>query len=146
MHVVFMAHGILSAVEHLKIDMQAQKFQLPMRKKGEKDMFIWMQGRLSVGPFGVWEYSFPKEAIDLILTTLCGVNGKGDYSEKIGSSRMFILRKMMGCEKLPKFNNKDKLLWIRENVGIIPIGVRYDEELTEPKTSGEYAGWTHEGI
>lgn len=141
MHIVFMTHGILSAVEHLKIDMQAQKFKLRLYKEGEEDKFIWMQGRLSVGPFGVWEYSFPKESFDIVMTTL-----KGDYADKIGKSRMFILRQMLGCTKIPKFDGKEKLLWIRDNVGIIPIGIRYDAELIEPESSGEYAGWTHEGI
>ena len=139
MHLVFMTHGILSEVEHLKIDMQAQKFKLRMFKEGKKDKFIYMQGRLSLGPFGVWEYSFPKEHLDLVLTTL-----KGDYEKKLGNMRIAILRKMLACEKMPKFEAENKLLWIRDNVGIIPIGVRYDEDLKE--TFGVWKDWTHEGI
>jgi len=138
MHVVFIPYGIISAVEHLKIDMQAQKFQLRLHKKGKKDKYIWIQGSLRIGPLGVWEYVFPKESADLVLTTL----GFQDVSYKKYNlnSRQFVLRKILKCEKIPKFKTNKKFLWIRDNVSLIPIGVRYDDEIKEEN------GWKHEAI
>ena len=146
MHAVFMVFGIKQAVDHLFMDMQAQKFPLRYFKKGEKDQYpVQIQGRLCVAPFGIWEYCFPIESMDEVLTTLDFHNPDClKERNKFGAIRNTILRMGVKAEKTPKFNTDKKLPWIRNHVSILPIGVRYDDEITEPE--GSYAGWSHEGI
>ena len=35
-------------------------------------------------------------------------------------------------------------MWIKDNVAIIPLGIRKDGEYTDG--TGEHKGWTHEAI
>lgn len=149
MHAVFMTFGVVSAWENFKIDLMAQKFKLKLRKEGQPDKFIYAQGRLCQGVFGIWEYCFPKEDMDAVLTTLgfhAEVAGTLKVKNRIGNLKIWTLRKMLKCEPIPEFKTEFKMPWITNDVSIIPIGVRYDEDITEPETSGEYAGYTHEGI
>ena len=36
------------------------------------------------------------------------------------------IRKFINCEKIPTYKKDKHYLWIKDNVNIIPIGVRYD--------------------
>ena len=126
MHVVFMPYGIKNAVDHLLADMQAEKF--PMHYKDEKGIkrVIHVQGSLRILPFGFYEYIFPETAMDLVLTTL-------DFQTKVYpmykhlSSIFAIMRKFLKTEKIPKFKTERKLLWIRDFVSILPLGIRRDQ-------------------
>jgi len=143
MHAVFMPTGIVSEVEHLKKEMECQKFKLIITSPDKKETKeIWIQGLLRIGAFGVWEYVFPREYLDVVLTTL--TFHERAYSKKIGNTRYNLLRKILACDKIPKFKTDSKLLWLKTNVAFIPIGVRYDRDIEE--NEGELKGWTHEGI
>lgn len=144
MHVIFMPYGHKQSVDHLMMDMQAQKFKLPLSFTfGKEKKEIWIQGNLRLCPFGIWEYCFPKEYKDIVLTTLNfhQHNNKDRYN--IGKY-LFLIRKILRAEKIKDFDKKDKLLWIKDNVEIIPIGIREDADMIE--SSGEYTGWKHEAI
>ena len=52
MHAVFMLYGLKSKVDHLMMDMSAQKFQLKLTQEGEEDKFICIQGHIRILPFG----------------------------------------------------------------------------------------------
>ena len=136
-----MLFGEHQAVEYFKTEMMGQKFPLRIYKEGKKDQQIFMGGRLSTGPFGVFEYCFPKECMDQVLTSL---SFNQTHYPKLGKARIAILRTMLGCKKTPEFSEERRLVWFMKDVGIIPIGIREDGELLEP--AGPYKGWTHEGI
>ncbi len=153
MHAVFSLYGIKTAVDHLIMDMQSQKFQLPLKKEGEEDKFIWMQGHLRILPFGIYEYIFPRESMDLVLTTM-NFNSEFKREDYDINKEFSILgmkikpfeyfKKFLGVKEIPVFKNDKKLVWMRDNVSFIPIGIREDKDLVEPE--GEWKGWTHEAI
>lgn len=143
MHFAFIPYGIEKEIEHFKIDLMAQKFWFSLKKKGEQNKGIWLQGSLRKLPFGIWEYVFPKESLDMVLQTLCSKNEIKAY--KIPSVILKTIRKVLRLKQIPKDWKKDKeFLWYRNHVSIIPLGIREDRELTE--TQGIYKGWTHEAI
>lgn len=144
MHVAFIPYGIRSAVEHLLRDMEAQKFKLVMRK-GDKVDHIWFSGSVRILPAGVIEYVFPRESLDLVMTTL-------DFDKPLRYEQRGMLtvplaltRKALGLKKAPeKFDNSKKLMWIRHDVNIIPVGIR--EDVDHPEPDGFYKGWIHEAL
>jgi hypothetical protein len=129
----------------LKIDLQAQKFPMRAHKEGCPDKFINIQGRLCMGAFGVWEYCFPREYLNQVLTTL--LHGDNADAKKLGM-RLGILRKFLKCKAPPKkWDTSEKLLWINENLSIIVIGIRDDEDIVlGPNWGKELDGYTTEGI
>ena len=153
MHATFILYGKRSEVELLFRDMEAQKFLWKMWK-GKKVQHIYVGGAIRILPFGIYEYVFPKEHKDLVLATLKFANqgqayasskhGKISYAKIIGAVRMKLLRKLAGCEKTPEFKDNRTLPWIRQNVKIIPLGVRSDPDMVEHM--GEFMGWTHEAL
>lgn len=140
MHFVFIPYGKRSEVELLLRDMEAQKHKVWMTK-GKKKQFSWQQGVVRVLPLGAYEYIFPKEDIDTVLNTLMPKRKNEKYELGL---RKFMIRRLFKCEAVPDFKRENYYLWIKDHVHIIPIGVRYDEELIE--TEGIFKGWTHEAL
>lgn len=139
MHAIFIPYGKIEEVELMLNDMKAQKHKLVMTK-GKQTKYLWIQSQIRLLPFGVMEYVFPKEDMDTVLHTL---NFNSDRY-KLGGFKLAFIRKMVNADKIPEYKTKQHYLWIRDNVNIIPIGMRDDEEFTD--TKGPYKGWTHEAI
>jgi len=140
MHAVFIPYGKRSEVELLLRDMDAQKHYIPMWK-GKEKKGIWIQSQVRLLPFGVYEYIFPKEDMDVVLTTL-----KFDLDNyNLGKLKLFALKKALNIQKIPEFKKDRKYLWIKENVNIIPLGIREDTTIVD-STPGENLGWEHEAI
>ena len=133
MHAIFMPYGKRSEVELLLRDMEAQKHYL-INSDGTGQ---WIQGQVRVLPFGVYEYVFPKEDIDAVLHTLDFECNK--YS--LGKYVLMLLRKSINGKKIPEYKKDKHYLWIKDNVNIIPIGVRYDADILDP-----FINKTHEAI
>jgi len=146
MHAVFLLYGIKQKVDHFLMDVQAEKFQWKFWKEGEPDKIIWIQGSLRLMPFGFYDYVFPKESLDIVLTTL-DADKPTPYFEKentfrLGGTKLKLIRKFLKLKEIPKYNNEKKFLWVKENVAIIPIGIKEDCDFIE--TSGNFIGWRHE--
>lgn len=133
MHVIFMPYGKRSEVELLLRDMEAQKHFMPFKEGGG----VWIQGQIRILPFGVYEYVFPKEDKDLVLHTL-------DFDSNRYSLNKFILsflRKFIKADGIPNYEKNKNFLWIKDNVNIIPIGIRADGEIFDTIVNK-----THEAI
>lgn len=142
MHVVFMVCGRKQSVDHMFMDMQAQKFPL-INTKGDDKKAIYLQGTLRYSILGTWEYVFPRESRDIVMTTL-GFNTERYPQHKL-DLRKWGLRKVLKCKPIPKkFDSSQKLLWVTNDVAVIPIGIREDTDLVE--TDGEFKGYTHEAL
>jgi len=143
MHVSFIPYGERVAVERLLRDMEAQKHLMPMTK-GKKNKGVWMNGQIRELPFGVKEYVFPKESLDMVLRTF-NANKVGVYGVNLKKLVYPFLRKILKLDKIPKYQEKGNLyLWNKSFVSIIVLGVREDGEIV-----GEYVddkGWTHEAL
>lgn len=137
MHFAFIPYGERREVELLLREMEAQKHYLKLWK-GEKEKFIALQGQVRFLPFGVYEYVFPREDLDRVLSTLI------QEDRYLTNFKKTILRKALKMDKIPEYNDKEIYLWIQENVNIIPIGIKEDKDIVDPLE--EHRGWTHEAI
>lgn len=143
MHAVFMLYGKRDCVERMLRDMEAQKHKLPVYSpNGKEKKEVWIQGAIRLLPFGFYEYIFPKEDTHRVLASL-GFHLKGD-GYNLGKARMAFLRKLLRAKKAPPFDSSQKYLWITDDVGIIPIGIREDKTYTEQESDSK--GWTHEAL
>lgn len=139
MHFAFIPYGKREAVERLLRDMEAQKHLLRLTKDGQVQD-VWIQSQVRLMPFGVVEYVFPKEDKERVLNTLCCETDR--YG--LGKFKLSILRKMVKCDPIPEIKKGEVYLWMKEDVNIIPIGIREDKEIIDNKE--QFKGWTHEAI
>ena len=143
MHIIFIPYGIRQNVEHLLRDMEAEKFPLKMYAPDGKEYVQWIQGNLRCLPFGFYEYVVPKECADVVMTTLNFHKSEGDRYA-LGSVREFFMRMMTKAEPIPEFKSTAMLKWVKDNVEIIPVGVRYDVDCIIP--DGNFKGFKIEAI
>lgn len=143
MHVSFIAYGERGCVERLLRDMESQKHLLTMIK-GKKKQGAWIPGQIRYLPFGVMEYVFPKENLDMVLRTF-NATEKGVYGVSFKRLVYPFLRKCLKLKPIPKYEKKGEVyLWGKLFVSLIVLGIREDGE-----TIGKYVddkGWTHEGL
>lgn len=140
MHAIFIPYGKRELVERMLRDMEAQKHLLPMTKGKEKKE-IWIDSQVRILPFGVMEYVFPKEDLDVVLNTLKFKN-KAPYN--IPGLYLDMTRKILKSKKIPEYKEDKIYVWRKEHVAIIPIGIREDREIVGSAELDK--GWTHEAI
>ena len=143
MHVSFITYGERSGVEKLLRDMESQKHLMPMTK-GKQRGEVWIPGQIRELPFGIKEYVFPKESLDIVLRTL-GMPGEGEYGINFKKLAYAALRKLLKLKKTPKFSESGEWFkWNKMFMSIIVLGIREDGEIV-----GEHKddlGWTHEAL
>lgn len=140
-----MPYGKKEDVDRLIRDMSAQKHKLKLWKVSEDESAdkidiqeVWIEGAVRLLPFGVMEYVFPKEDKDVVLTTL---NFHKEAPYNLTNAGLFFIRKALKATTPGKFDTNNHLLWIKNNVSIIPIGIREDVDIKEEDT-----GYYHEGL
>jgi hypothetical protein len=153
MHAVFMPYGKKECVDMLLRDIGAQKLQLRAWKKDaegkETDVIApWIDCQLRILPLGVYEFIFPKEYMPQVLTALWfGRHEEGTYNLNkelrvlgLKIKPLDYVKRFLRIEDPPKFDTKEGIIWYEKDVGIIPIGIRYDGEIQEAN------GYWHEAI
>lgn len=134
MHAVFILYGDIDRVQDLITDLKAQRMKLKLYDSSGKylsDKII--RPRIQLLPFGIMDIAFPKEYADIVLSSLDF--HKKDVRYEIPNIYMKIARKVLKLEKIPDFKvgtelGKDLMFLGKENVAIIPLGVRYDIMVT----------------
>ena len=143
MHIAFIPYGGRQYIETMLRDMESQKLKLRLTSQG-KEKSVWINGQVRILPFGVYEFVFPREYRDMVIHTLKDNTAPNRY----GTPRalIFALRKSLKLKPIPTSYKKDqKMLWIMDNVSIMPLGIREDSDMVEPKDMG-FKDWTHESI
>lgn len=144
MHVSFIPYGERSCVERMLRDMESQKHLMPMTK-GKRHRGAWIPGQIRDLPFGVKEYVFAKESLDMVLRTLNAT--RTDSSYKVSFKRLVLptLRKLLKLKLIPKYDKKgDIYLWGKAFVDVVVIGIREDGEVVGVYIDDK--GWTHEAL
>ncbi len=143
MHVSFIPYGERSGVEKMLRDMEAQKHLMPMTK-GKKKKAAWIPGQIRELPFGIKEYVFPKESLDMVLRTF-KAGGSGVYGINFKRMAYSFLRKFLKLKPVPKYEEKgDVYLWSKMFVSIIVLGIREDGEVVGIYIDDK--GWKHEAL
>jgi hypothetical protein len=156
MHAIFMPYGKKECVDWLIRDMTSQKLPLKIWKKDaegkiiEEDNGNFIDCQIRMLPFGLYEFVFPKEFMDAVLTSLWfNKPDSPDLAYNINREISIFgmkfkpldyVKKFLRIEDPPKFDNSKSLLWWNQHIGIIPIGIRYDGEVQETN------GFWHEAI
>lgn len=139
MHAVFIPYGGREWVERFLRQVESQWFQQTWTKGKQKKLWA-VKSIVRTLPLGAYEVVFPREYKDVVCSTL---NFDTDRY-KLGL-KLPLLRKLYRCKK-PKFEKTAPLLWFDEitgeSVNIVPIGIREDIDIEDPKQKG----WTHEGL
>ena len=146
MHAVIIIYGDAFFINEYIQCWRHKYLPLIMKSEGCPDKTINVSVQVRLLPFGLYELVFPKEHAELILTTLnFGKKTAYNLDKKIfGISPLKLLKKFLGIKDTPKYNSDKRIVMPKYDVSIIPIGVKYDDEMTE--TTGEFTGYTHEAL
>ena len=151
MHLSFVPYGMREHVEKLLRQMECQKFNMPMHNdKGETRFLLGLECQVRQLPFGIYDFIFPKEYLDLVLATLT----RGCHDDYVPDSIKFmgmqfsilpLLQKLTHTHDYPKEFSTEKVLpWIRDFVNVFVIGIKEDGEITGTGVIDN--GWKHEAI
>jgi hypothetical protein len=136
MHLYFLTRGIKQQRNVFVNFMQTQMFPWKRKHlKTNKDEFVQVQG--SLRPVELWEYVFPEECLDEVLTML-EINPKQNYNEGLkglgNKAKLAALRKILGASKIPKFKPAKTNRYIeKRGMAIHAIGIRKDKRQKVPE-------------
>lgn len=106
---------------------------LPYKKYNpqSKNLQDWML-QVRVCPIQLFDVSFPKQHYDVVANTILGASLKGKPMNPKHEKFIWVLRKMMGVDKIPEFKQDAWLsMGLPEHQEIIVIGVKEDKWITE---------------
>jgi hypothetical protein len=153
MHLVFIPYGIKNMVDFVMEDLNHKYLPLRLYKEGQPDQYVLTQVQIRVIPFGMYELVFPKEFMDEVFSAL-KIDDEIQYSSELkkkflGITPIKLIRKMLRLKPIPEYKKVSypnfPMPEYKMFVPIIPLGIREDSEITEPKGS-KFEGWKHEGI
>jgi hypothetical protein len=122
-------------------DMEAQKHLLPMTK-GKQKGSMWIDGQVRLMPFGLVEYVFPRDDLDMVLSTFS--YEQSFYGINFKYIPFALLRKFLKLKKQPKYTRQKKYLWRTLGVSVFVVGIREDDDLVGWCELDK--GWFHEAI
>lgn len=118
MQLITLSRGIKQNVDRAINDLQAQYFL--MNNNGKQ-----MHTQLQVRPIQIWEFVFPKEHLNTVLSTISYRDNK-DYC---GFNRKFdMLRRMMKLKKIPDidYEKEPRRAIFNQHIGWHHIGYKED--------------------
>lgn len=145
-----MLYGKKECVDYLIRDLAAQKLPMRFYKDNGEEMSMFVECQIRILPFGLYEFVFPREHLDIVLNSLWFDKPTMAYhlDKEFSLFRFKIqplkyLKEFLRIEEPPKEFKKDRKLLLHEaDIGIIPIGIRHEEHPDILETSG----WKHEAI
>ena len=153
MHVLFIPYGRKEWLDIFLRDMMAQKHFIKHTSPEGKEENVICTASLRILPGGVYDYVFPKESMDIVLTTLrfhvpCDYPIEKEFSFMgIKIKPLDYAKKFLGLEeKLPEFKTTQQYFWEGSQfVAILPIGIKFDDDIINP-ASAQLPGYKHEGL
>ena len=124
-----MTRGVQQQVDIFKIFMQAQMF--PWKRKNletGKDEIVQVQGALR--PIQLWEYVFPEESLNDVLTALEIPHENPHTGQGLSNLKIAALRKMLGngVKPVPDYEPVKNYRYIeKRGIALYPIGIKTDK-------------------
>lgn len=117
MHLFFISRGIYNEVERAMDFIKTIMFPRINYETGVPTK-EFIQAHLQ--PIQFWSYVFPEEHLNQVLTSF-------NFSEPMFDKKLFFLRKMIGCEKIPEYTPVNNPFFVyKNNVQLLPIGIKKD--------------------
>jgi len=136
MHLYFLTRGVKHFRDVFVTMMQSQMWKWTRKNlKTGKDEVVQVQGALR--PIELWEYVFPEECLDEVLTVL-----KAKDTVNILGARGAALRKALGkdVKKVPEYKEIPTNKFVEATaVAVYPIGIKKD-----PRGAKEEWGYEQE--
>lgn len=112
MHLVIFVRGVYHQVEVFKTLAQSQfwRWERTNLKTKNKELKL-VQGALRPSILGSYEYVFPEESLSEVLSVM------GIREKDLKGPKLFTLRKLLCCKKIPK-KNLDESLKIKDTIAI----------------------------
>lgn len=119
----FITRGDKDCVAKFANELSAQRFNWTTKNNKGKTEHLIVAATLQ--PIQLWNLSFPKENLDLVLNTL---EPQEETHGKNVNLPMAMMRKALGAKKIPKCKNKKfKFPIYIKHMQILGIGIREDE-------------------
>lgn len=139
MHFTFAASGHSRWLQTFEEYLKTRIFPMPVTMPDGSTVMQNVESALR--PIQLYEFIFPKEHLDVVLNTLAKDGEDRPRGKSLGLP-LAMVRKALHLKKIPKKRDpsKGKLAIIDQHVRIVPIGIRYDEDIVYPD------GKRHEGL
>ena len=127
MHLYLITRGIKAKVDDFITQLQGKYLPMMWRKKPEDPLSVY-HVQLGVRPIQLWEIVFPEEQKDLVLSTCLAQRqpSEGMTQHKKHNKFIWALRKMLGCEPIPDYDNSKVMPIGGEGVELVGIGLKKD--------------------
>lgn len=104
-------------------------FKVHETKKGHNLNAGTYQSEVQVWPIQMWEVKFPREHKDIMLTTCLGKDGKPQHKKH----QFWInwIRKALGVQPIPEYDNSKELPIYRKNIEVLGIGTKEDYDFED---------------
>ena len=129
MHLYIMTRGIKKDSDQFITELQGKylPFKFPDPKNPKELMPCNLQ--LGVRPIRLYEVVFPEDSKDIVLSTILGTEGvwkDGKSQHKKHQKWIWSIRKILGCEPIPKYKTDLVLPISKQNVEVVGIGIKKD--------------------
>lgn len=125
MHLYTLVRGIKHDVDKMITELQGK--YLPIRATAKDGSVMDFQVQLSVRPIMLYEFAFPKEAKDIVCTTILGESAAIEKKDKSMSKWVFILRKLLRAKPIGNYDSKNKMPNYKDNINVVGVGIRDDK-------------------
>jgi len=119
--------GIKHAVDQFITELQGKYMPMKARAADDKELKDFMV-QMMVRPIQLWECVFPEECKDIALSTLLSqkLPKDGMTQHKKHNKFLWAIRKALGAEPVPEYDNKIKMPISSDWVEVVGIGVKKD--------------------
>ena len=130
MHAYGLIRGIKHEVDRFITELQGKYVPYEVKEGAAGIPKGTYYAQIHVRPIQLYEFVFPREQKDIVLTTIFGMEN-GATQHKKHKKWIYALRKMLGVEPFPVYDNKLTLPISRQHMEVIGVGVKDDYDFAD---------------
>ena len=121
-NVQILLRGIKHRQDEMLKEISEKHYHYVRKDKDGNDVECWVQG--SVRQYWFGEITIPEDCLEDLYKDIWPVAWKRKFG--FYSLMFFVLRKLMGLKKMPKFDVKPSPAFNRDGVECVGIGIKHD--------------------